>query len=176
MLLPVVALAALSATSPQPAELVSRGSGPLHLYASRRALLRDFTRSGVLRAGRRPVCAQPCRRWYLAAVDGRPLCGRCSRWARARLDLTAAPVTAAQLLDVLLFATSTAEVDAVQSAALAAGLVTARVAHPDPKYKRVPLHTVIAHTRSRLTPARVGLAEHSWLQRALAPRYPRRIA
>lgn len=176
LVLPAVARAALRTLGP--AELVARKTGPLHLYAGSRPGLGDFTRSGALRHGRRLVCGQPARRWYLADPDGRPLCARCTTWARRHLDLTGAPVSAQDLADTLACASTVDQVDAAQHAAILHGLTTIRVAHPDPLLNRAPLHRVLARTRSRLTPAHVTAADRAWMQRvnAQATRFPRRIA
>jgi hypothetical protein len=177
LVLPVIARYALAAGRPS-AELVARGAGPLHLHAGRRPGLGDFTRSGALRSVHHPVCGQRSARWYLAEPDGRALCGRCAAWAARHLDLNTAPVPVSALIDAVCYATSVDELDAVQRNAISRGLITVMVTHPHPGFGRVPLHTLLAHTRRRLTPAGTGVADRAWMQRvqALPLRRPRRTA
>jgi hypothetical protein len=172
VVLPVAALAALRVTSPL-AELVARGDGPLHLYRGNRP--GDFTPAGALRSDRRLECNTRSRRWYLAEPDGRALCGNCTRWARAHLPLSSPPLTPADLVEALTHATTPEQVDAVQSIALARGVTSVRVPFGQP-LRDVALHRVIALTRTRVSPSRVGVVERNWLERRPASRFPRRIA
>lgn len=175
IVLPVAARAALRAVSPS-AELIARPSGLLHLYAGKTPGLRDFTLNGILRRPGSPVCGRSAPRWYLHEPDGRRLCGHCSAWARRNLpSLDRAPVTVEDLAAALEVATTATEVDAVQSLALARGITSVRVIHGRPP-QPTALHRVIATTRTRVTPARVGVVERNWLERRPASRFPRRIA
>jgi hypothetical protein len=190
VLLPALAVAHLTAAEGiAPVLVSSRRSRSLHLHRLDGGRGRDFatahaasfTDRGVLRRGERPLCGQRSRRWYSAAIDGRPLCRRCCRAAMA-VSSTVNGSRAAHLVSLddvvttVVTARTDRDVSAAQLLACNAGYIARRVTSPD---GHVLLTRLIAQARTRVGARRspLGPADRSWGERRLplASAFPRRV-
>lgn len=179
--LPALAVAAL--TDP------CAGSRGL-LVAARRgrtlhALLDDghaLTPTGRVRRTTRPLCGRTPRAWRPAAVDGRPLCGTCSRVLRLQYG-PAALATAAtwlrpdDLADTIRTARDLPTVSACVLLLLESGHTGKTVTIDG---HQVRLSALIATRRTQLDKTlHLGPRDHAWfstVKNAPARRFPRRVS
>jgi hypothetical protein len=113
-----------------------------------------LTPAGNLRRGHGPVCGQHARRWTVLVADPRPLCARCTSWARRRRpDIDNAPylhATAAQIRAALLTVSSRAELHRITYAICLRPDLVHHVVLDDAAFKRRRLTAYVSDARSRI--------------------------